>query len=124
MSSTLPIFNGRPTQPPLNRDQQKTAFEALKNSYFHEAPPTPQFPVQPIKDYKLSEQEQLLAAQAQLKERGMKEPLIKVEERLEEKKTADTIKSFYCNHNFQTVNANWGVFPIKYKICKKCGIVK
>ena len=119
-----PILNGRPTQPPLNRDQQKIAFEALKNSYYQEAPVVPQFPLQPIKEYKLSEQEQLLAAQAQMKERGLQQPLVKVEERLEEKKTVDTIKTFYCHHVFQSVNASWGVLPIKYKICKKCGLVK
>jgi hypothetical protein len=122
--ATPPILNGRPTQLPLNREQQKTAFEALKNSYFQEAVPVPQFPVQAIKEYKLSEQEQLLAAQTQMKERGLQQPLAKVEQRLEEKKTVDTIKTFYCQHIFQSVNANWGVLPIKYKICKKCGFVK
>jgi hypothetical protein len=119
-----PIVNGKPTQLPLNRDEQKIAFELLKNSYFQAPTPVPQFPLQPIKEYKLSESEQLVAAQTQMKERGLSMPLEKVEQRLEEKKTADTIKSFYCHHIFQSINAKWGVFPIKYKICKKCGLVK
>jgi hypothetical protein len=119
-----PIVNGKPTQLPLNRQEQKVAFEALKNTYFLQPPPVPQFPLQPIKEYKLSESEQLLATQTQMKERGMTEPLVKVEQRLEEKKTADTIKSFYCHHVFQSVSARWGVFPINYKICKKCNLVK
>jgi len=119
-----PILNGKPTQPPLNRDEQKVAFEALKNSYFQTPPPVPQFPLQSIKEYKLTEQEQLIAAQKQFKERGLQEQMVKVEERLEEKKVSDTIKTFYCHHNFQSVNAKWGVFPVKYKICHKCGLVK
>jgi hypothetical protein len=30
-----------PTVKPLNREQQKVAFNALKQSYSHEVPPTP-----------------------------------------------------------------------------------
>ena len=119
-----PIVNGKPTQLPLNREEQKVAFEKLKGAYFQQPPAVPQFPLQPIKEYKLSESEQLVAIQTQMKERGLTQPLIQVEKRLEEKKTEDTIKSFYCHHTFQSVNTKWGVFPIKYKICKKCGLVK
>ena len=115
---------GRPTQPPLNREQQKTAFEALKNSYFQQPQPTPQWQLPAIKDYKLSETEQLKAVQQQFQERNLQQPLAKVEERIEEKKTADTIKTFYCHHSFQLVKATWMVIPIKYKICSKCGLVK
>jgi hypothetical protein len=119
-----PLLNGRPTQAPLNREQQKTAYEALKSEYFKEPPAMPQM-VQPIiKEYKLSESEQLRALQAQMKERGMNSQVAVVEERLEEKKVEDTIKTFYCRHAFQKINARWSVFPITCKICSKCGLVK
>lgn len=119
-----PVLNGRPTQAPLNREQQKTAFEQLKGDYFKEAAPTPQWGIPAIKEYKLSEEEQLRAAQAQMKERGLQIQVTAVEERLEEKQTQDRIKTFYCRHEFQIVKAQWMVIPIKYKICSKCGLVK
>jgi ABC-type thiamine transport system substrate-binding protein len=124
MNNDPPILNGRPTQRPLNRDEQKTAFEHLKTQYFQEPVPTPQWQLPAIKDYKLTEAEQLQAVQKQFQERNLQQSLAKVEERLEEKKTADTIKTFYCRHTFQSVRASWMVFPIKYKICSKCGLVK
>jgi hypothetical protein len=119
-----PMLNGRPTQAPLNRDQQKSAFEQLKGDYFKAAAPAPQWSIPAVKEYKLSEEEQLKAAQAQMKERGLQVQVAVVEERLEEKQTQDRIKSFYCRHEFQIVKAQWMVLPIKYKICSKCGLVK
>jgi hypothetical protein len=119
-----PMLNGRPTQAPLNRDQQKTAFEQLKGDYFKTPEPTPQWGIPAIKEYKLSEEEQLRAAQAQMKERGLQVQVAAVEERLEEKQTQDRIKTFYCRHTFQKINARWSVFPITCKICSKCGLVK
>ena len=77
-----------------------------------------------MKEYKLSEKEQLKAAKAQMEERGLKEQVQKVEDRLEEQQTTDTIKQFYCRHNFQLVNTRWMGIPIKYKICQKCNVVK
>ena len=80
------MINGRPTQTPLNREQQKTAFEALKQSYSHEAPPTPVFPLAPVKEFKLTQEQQLKAAQEQFTERGLQHQVTKVEKQLEEKK--------------------------------------
>jgi hypothetical protein len=119
-----PLLNGKPTQAPLNREQQKIAYEALKSEYFKEIPATPQMTQSSIKEYKLSESEQLKALQAQMKERGMSIQVAVLEERLEEKKVEDTIKSFYCRHVFQKINARWGVLPVNCKICSKCGLVK
>jgi len=118
------MINGRPTQAPLNRDQQKMAFDALKQSYTQEVPATPQFPIAPIKDYKLSQEEQLRAAQAQFEERGLQPQVEKVEKQLEEKKTATTIQQFYCSHVYQPISVAWMGMPIRYKVCKKCGLVK
>lgn len=119
-----PTLNGRPTQAPLNREQQKIAYESLKAEYFKEKPALPQMNQPIIKEYKLSEAEQLKALQAQMKERGMKVEVQAVEERLEEKKVEDTIKTFYCRHIFTKINARWGVLPVNCKICSKCGLVK
>jgi hypothetical protein len=121
-----PLLGGKPTQAPLNREEQKIAFEALKKSYTApaSAPPTPEFPLQGIRETKLTESEQLKALRSQMMERGFTGEIAKVDERLEEKKTADTIKSFYCNHQFQLVKAQFMLMPIKYKICLKCGLVK
>jgi predicted Zn-ribbon and HTH transcriptional regulator len=119
-----PMLNGKPTQAPLNREQQKHAFENLRNEYFKEPLPVPKINVGELKEYKLTESEQLRAVQVQMQERGMNQQVLKLDERLEEKKTQDIIKSFYCTHIFQTVKATWMVLPIKYKICKKCGLVK
>ncbi len=119
-----PVLNGRPTQAPLNREEQKTAYEKLKGEYFKAPAPAPQWSLQPIKEYKLSESEQLKAAQEQMKERGLQVQVASVEARLEEKKVEDTIKTFYCRHEFQTVKAQFSIFPVKYKICKKCQLVK
>jgi hypothetical protein len=119
-----PLLNGKPTQAPLNREQQKMAYEALKSEYFKETPAMPQMAQPVIKEYKLTEAEQLRAVQAQMKERGMNSAVQVVEERLEEKKVEDTIKTFYCRHTFQKINARWSVFPITCKICSKCGLVK
>ena len=119
-----PMLNGKPTQPPLNREQQKTAFEQLKGEYMRTSTPAPQWPLQSIKEYKLTEEEQLRATQAQMKERGLQIQAAVVEERLEEKQTHDRIKTFYCRHVFQTVQAKIMILPIKYKICQKCGLVK
>jgi hypothetical protein len=120
----IPFFNKRPTQPPLNRDQQKAAFDALRANYFTEAPPTPKFETPFVKEYKLSEKESLMSVQQQLAERGMQAPLKQITEVLEEKKQQDTVKQFYCRHVFQTVQTRVMLIPVKYKICNKCGMVK
>lgn len=119
------MLNGRPTQAPLNREEQKAAFEALKYQYFVEPPPTPTFPMQGIKESSLSESEGLKAMQRQMTERGMEiQEIKKVEEKIQENTTKETIKQFYCRHNFQQVNTRWMGLPIKYKICQKCSLVK
>jgi hypothetical protein len=120
----IPSLNQRPTQYPLTRDQQMSAYEQRKNAYFVEAPPTPVFPLQPAKDTKLTERQMLEATQAQMSERGLQVQLAKVEEKLEENKQTEVIKQFYCTHNFQMVKAQISVIPIRYKICKLCGLVK
>jgi hypothetical protein len=119
-----PVLNGRPTQSPLNREEQKTAFEKLKGEYFKIPEPTPEWSIPAIKEYKLSESEQLKAAQEQMRDRGFQVQAAALEDRLEEKKVADTIKTFYCRHEFHTVKAQFGILPVKYKICKKCQLVK
>ena len=120
----IPTLNQRPTQPPLDRDQQKSAFEQLKHSYSTAPPPPTDFPVPPTKELKLTEEQQLKALRDQMAERGLKTEMAKVDERIEETQVADTIKKFYCTHVFQTVSAMFGILPVRYKICKKCGLVK
>lgn len=116
--------NNFPTFAPLNRKEQKEAFEALKNAYTIEKPVIPVFPVSPIKEITPSQEQQLKAVQAQFLERGLQPQVEKIEKQLEEKKTSTTIQQFYCRHVFQIVNTTWMVLPIKYKICKNCGLVK
>jgi len=113
-----------PTMKPLNRDQQKAAFEALQQSYKQETPLTPAFPLAPVKDYKLSQEEQLRAAQAQFTERGLQLQVQKVEKQLEEHKTSTTIQQFYCRHVYQSVRVQMIGIPVQYKVCQKCGLVK
>jgi hypothetical protein len=120
------ILNGRPTQEPLNREQQAQAFEALKRNYGQQdAPHAPKFPVEPVKETKLSENEQLKTLQQLMKERGMPETAVaKVEEKVQENHTKETIKQFYCRHEFQRVQASFLGMPVRTKICSKCGLVK
>ena len=118
------MINGRPTQAPLNREEQKLAFENRKKNYVLEQPPTPIFPVPSVKEFKLSQEDQLLALQTQFTERGLQHNVVKVEKQLEENKTATTVQQFYCNHMYQAVKASWMLIPIRYKICQKCGLVK
>ena len=120
----IPTINQRPTQPPLDRDQQKSAYEQLKQSYVTERPAAPAFPLAPTQEIKLSETQQLQALRDQMNERGLQMEVKQVTERLEEKKTAETVKQFYCTHKFQTVSAKFGILPIRYKLCGKCGYVK
>ena len=120
----IPTLNQRPTQPPLDRDKQKSAYEQLKQSYVTDRPSTPAFPVAPVQELKLSETQQLQALREQMNARGLQMEVKQVTERLEEKKTAETVKQFYCTHRFQTINAKFGILPIRYKLCTKCGLVK
>jgi hypothetical protein len=118
-------LNKRPTQAPLNREEQAKQFEALKHSYL--APPPekpPVFPLQPQVIDKPSETSQLKEFQQRLAERGLEETAKKIEARVEENKTAETVKQFYCNHSFTPVRAVFMSLPIRYKICSKCGLVK
>lgn len=118
-------WNHRPTQAPLNREEQKKAFEALKTQYVQETQPIPEFPFQPIRESKLTETEGLKAMQSQMQDRGIQQTVLQqVSERIQENKTKETIKQFYCFHNFQTVHTRWAGLPIKFKICKKCELVK
>jgi hypothetical protein len=116
------MINGRPTQAPLNREQQATAFEALKRQYAVEETKVPQFPIQGIKDLKLSETEQLKALQAQMAERGLKET--KVAEHIHENQQKEVVSQFYCRHVFAKVNASFFGMPVRTKVCNKCGLVK
>lgn len=120
----IPTLNQRPTQPPLNREQQAAAFAQRQQMYFQQPAPTPQFPVTPFKEQPISEQQQLEAAKQQMDERGLQQQAAKFTEAIQETQTKETIKQFYCSHTFQVVNAKLSVFPIRYKICKKCGLVK
>lgn len=121
------ILNGRPTQEPLNREEQKSAFEALKRQYTapQEPQPQPRLPFQEIKEFKLSAQEQLKALEQQMKDRGMEPTAIaKVEEKVQETEKKQVVKQFYCRHVFQRVEASFWGLPIRTKICSKCGLVK
>ena len=118
-------LNKRPTQAPLNREEQAKQFEALKTSYFSvpvEKPP--EFPLQPQKIDRPSETSQLKEFQQRLAERGLEEKAKQVDAHVEENKTAETVKQFYCRHTFTPVRANFMSMPIRYKICSKCGLVK
>jgi hypothetical protein len=122
----IPTLNQRPTQAPLDRDQQQKAFENLKHMYLAAPPPPPQvFPVAPQKEQALSERQSLEAMKTQLQERGMPQEIqAEVSKKLEENHTAQTIKQFYCTHKWQQVKAQFGILPVKYRICSICGIVK
>jgi hypothetical protein len=120
----IPSLNKRPTQPPLDRNQQTAAFEALRAQYARDAPPPQPFPVVPEKETALSERQTLEAIKNQLQERGMNSYVPVVEEKIKENTTHTTVTQFYCRHTFQQVKANFGILPVKYKICSKCGIVK
>jgi len=113
-----------PKVKPLTREEQKAAFAALHQAYRPEVPAVPTFPVAAVKEFKLSQEDQLRAAQEQFKERGLVPQVEKVETQLEEKKTATTIQQFYCSHVYQAVNAVFMGIPVRYKICKKCSLVK
>lgn len=120
----IPTLNQRPTQPPLNREQQAAAFNQRQQMYSQEAPPFPQFPMTPFKEQPVSEQQQLEATKRQMDERGWKQQAVKLTEAIQETQTKETIKQFYCSHVFQAVKAQIYILPIRYKICKKCGFVK
>ena len=118
-------LNQRPTQAPLNREEQAKQFEALKHSYAAPAPTKPPvFPLQPQTIDRPSETSQLKEFQQRLAERGLEEIAKKVESHVEENKTAETVKQFYCRHSFTPVRAHFMSMPIRYKICSKCGLVK
>lgn len=118
-------FSGRPTQAPLNRQEQKTAFESLKQQYFQEPVPTPSLGFQPLKETKLSEAEALKTLAAQMEERNLRaEQIQQVEKKVEEIQMTETVKQFYCRHNFNSIKASFMGLPIRYKVCSKCGLVK
>jgi hypothetical protein len=117
--------NGTPTQPPLNREQQASEFEARKRMVFSEEPPAPQFPIQPVKEWKLSETEGLKALQAQMTERGIQPTIVQtVEKKIQENVQHQVVNQFYCRHTFQRMNATFFGMPVRSKICSKCGLVK
>jgi hypothetical protein len=114
----------RPTQRPLDREEQKAFFEARKQLYKVPEQSVPAFPIEPLKLVKPPETEQNKNFLELLKDRGIESAVKKVEEVIEEKKTTTTIKQFYCNHIFNPVRASYMGIPIRYKICAKCGLVK
>lgn len=114
----------RPTQRPLNREEQKQQFEALQNRYAPPPETIPTFPIQPLIPEKPVQEVQLKTFRDILKERGISDAVVRVEKQIEEKKTTDTIKQFYCSHKYTPVRAAYMGLPIRYKICSKCGAVK
>jgi len=127
------IIHGRPTQKPLNREEQKEKFEAMQKQYGflqpsqEESPAIPQFPIQPVKDIAPSADQQLEGYKQRLLEYGIKpfqEEAKKVETHQEETKTTTTIKQFYCQHTYNPVRVSFMGMPMRYKICSKCGLVK
>lgn len=121
----VPTLNQRPTQAPLNRDEQKSAFELLKQQYSQESAPQPVAQFGGLKEYKLSEEEALRAMQSQLQERNI-QPQVQqqLEAKLEEKQQTAVVKQFYCTHVFTSVRASFMGLPIRYKMCNKCQLVK
>jgi len=119
-------IHGRPTQKPLNREEQKQQFDSLKQEYqfAKEILPTPVFPVEPVKDMKDSFDRQLETYKQRLTEYGIQPEIQKVEKRQEETKTATTINQFYCQHIYNPVRVSFMGMPMRYKICSKCGLVK
>jgi hypothetical protein len=114
----------RPTQAPLNREEQKKAFEALQNMYKVPEQVVQQFPVEAVKPEKPSEELFLKSYKNILEERGITATKKQVEKTIEENKTTATIKQFYCVHTYSPVRAAYMGLPIRYKICSKCGLVK
>ena len=133
MSKLDQVINGRPTQRPLNRDEQKQMFETMQKQYGFvrpdeavKKPSAPQFPIQPIKDIQQPPDQQLEIFRQRLQEYGMpfEQEAKKVETHLEENKTTTTIKQFYCSHIYNPVRVSFMGMPMRYKICSKCGLVK
>lgn len=112
---------------PKTREQQQADFEAAKRQYEPptQSAPATALPQQQLKEYKMSEKQQLEALQAQMRERGMDPAVIsKVETKIEEVKTTAVVKQFYCRHTFNRVEAAFFGIPVRTKICTKCGLVK
>ena len=117
-------MTSRPTQAPLNREEQKRAFEALQNMYKTPEQVVQQFPIEALKPEKPSEEIFLKSYKNILEERGIIGTKLQVEKTIEENKTTATIKQFYCIHTYTPVRASIMGLPIRYKICSKCGLVK
>jgi hypothetical protein len=131
MSKSDQVIHGRPTQKPLNREEQKQMFEIMQKQYGfvqseekEKEKQIPQFPIQPIKDVAPTANEQLEGYKQRLLEYGIKEEAKKVETHQEENKTTTTIKQFYCQHIYNPVRVSFMGMPMRYKICSKCGLVK
>ena len=131
LNRTNQVIHGRPTQKPLNREEQKQMFESMQKQYGfvekQEIPAIPSFPIQPVKDIAPTANEQLEGYKQRLLEYNIQpfqEEAKKVETHQEEKKTTTTIKQFYCIHTYNPVRATFMGMPINYKICSKCGLVK
>ena len=122
------LIHGKPTQKPLNREEQKQQFDSLKREYqfTKEALPTPVFPVEAVKDIKEPANKQLELYKQRLAEYGKHQEIEfqKVEKHQEEVKTATTISQFYCQHIYNPVRVTFMGMPMRYKICSKCGLVK
>lgn len=118
------FLKGRYGYPQISREAQTAKFQSMKTSYFQEPQEKPVWQLPGIKETKLTEAEQLAAMRNQFSERKMVEQAVQIEEKMEDKKSMDTIKTFYCSHAFQTVKVQMSIFPIKYRICSKCGLVK
>jgi hypothetical protein len=117
-------MTSRPTQAPLNREEQKRKFEALQHMYKVSEPIVQNFSIESLKPEKLNEEVFLKSYKNILEERGLTSTKIMVEKTIEENKTTATIKQFYCIHTYSPVRASIMGLPIRYKICSKCGLVK
>ena len=130
MSNNDQIIHGRPTQRPLNREEQKHKFEIMQQQYgfkkqeVSQEPSPPQFPIQPVKDIAPTADQQLEGFKQRLLAYGIKEEAEKVEVHMSENKTTTTIKQFYCSHIYNPVRVSFMGMPMRYKICSKCGLVK
>ncbi len=120
----IPTLNQKPTQPPLNREEQEKIYHQLKNQYFTERKIEQGNPIVPYKEQSLGEDHMLKKMKDAMQERGLSIQAKAVEEKLEENHVSATIKQFYCAHVFELVKVKVSIIPIKYRICKKCGLVK
>lgn len=125
MINGVPIYNGKPTQRPLNNTEIEKKFNELQsefnNSMSSPLPLPP--PFQSIKEIKQSEIDQFKIVEKEAIERGMGD--LKQIQDIRERINEDILRKQVCVHNFQIIRImNDDQRKIrtiaKLKICKYC----